>query len=180
MANAQQQFDELDLLGKWTVTSRTGWLNNSISRAGGFYFGDIEYNDFEGEDTILCASAGMIYDMKVENGYWDAHYTNAENLRDFFISNGNKLHIQIVSVDGGNPTLHFVIDELTETTMKLHTFDNSCQLILVKESSSIAVANADNNDEPVETFNLRGERVENPTSGIVIERRGSSTTKRLY
>ena len=45
------------------------------------------------------------------------------------------------------------------------------------DTTSIVGIGADSNDAPVEYFNLNGLRVENPSNGIFIRRRGDKVTK---
>lgn len=167
-----QTFDEADLVGTWTTTgldyAPLGITNiESITLEDGLY----NYND-EGDDWIeKFYGCGKIKLTTIDPNYNPNYDDNEESttiepILDYFITNNNKLHI-IVDEDY---TLHFIIEELTTTTLKVKTYGGK-SYTFTKDNSSNAVLSV-NMTRPADesTYNLSGQEVENITAdGIYIK-----------
>ena len=158
-ANAQN-IDETKLLGKWDVGSITGDLPLDLSsNLAGFVFGYTKLNI----DGKMRNYSGYII------GYEKDGKTDHEDvpIRDFFISNNNKLHIYEIYQ---NAVLRFIIESMTETTMTLKTYDGQCLISLTKDNSSEVKSAIINQTDDTSIYNLAGQKVENITSdGIYIK-----------
>lgn len=163
-----QTFDEADLVGTWTTTgldyAPLGFTNiESITLEDGLY--EDGYDDYK-----FYACGIMALTKKDPNygrpGYEEEESTTIERILDYFITNNNKLHI-IVEDDY---TLHFIIEELTATTLKVKTYGGK-SYTFTKDNSSNAVQSV-NMTRPADesTYNLSGQEVENITAdGIYIQ-----------
>lgn len=162
-----QTFDEADLVGTWTTTgldyAPLGITNiESITLEDGLY-------DYDKGDYKFYACGIMALTTKDPNyaRYGnDEEYTGIEAILDYFITNNNKLHI-IVDEEY---TLHFIIEELTATTLKVKTYGGK-SYTFTKDNSSNAVQSV-NMTRPADesTYNLSGQEVENITAdGIYIQ-----------
>lgn len=92
--------------------------------------------------------------------------TVIERVPDYYISNNNKLHIWV----DDSYAMHFIIEELTPTTLKVKTYDGQ-SYTLTKDNSSAAVRSVSaTRSADGSTYNLSGQRVENVTTdGIYIQ-----------
>jgi len=163
-----QTFDEANLVGTWTTTgldyAPLGITNiESITLEDGLYEDD--YDDYK-----FYACGIMALTKKDPNygryGQEEEESTTIEPILDYFITNNNKLHI-IVDEDY---TLHFIIEELTATTLKVKTYGGK-SYTFTKDNSSNAVQSV-NMTRPADesTYNLSGQEVENITAdGIYIQ-----------
>ena len=164
-----QTFDEADLVGTWTTTgldyAPLGITNiESITLEDGLYEYEDDYDDYK---FYAC---GIMALTKKDPNYArhgdDEEYTAIEPILDYFITNNNKLHI-IVDEEY---TLHFIIEELTATTLKVKTYGGK-SYTFTKDNSSNAVQSV-NMTRPADesTYNLSGQEVENITAdGIYIQ-----------
>ena len=161
-ANAQT-FDEADLIGTWTTTEFTyepyKILNiESITLKNGVYA--LYY------ENELMATSGIINNMTYIDTFRNTEKTQNKRIVDFFISNNNKLHICV----GDDYTLHFIIEELSASSMKLKTYDGQ-SYTFAKENSSTEVKPmtlTSSSDDSI--YNLNGQKVEDAkANGVYIQ-----------
>lgn len=169
-----QEFDEEDLQGVWDVSSMEGQINNSVVSIKTLVLMDtlVDY----GEDGLIprggFAEEVVYHNYKNSNGEW-GDYTEDVNLYDFFISNGNKLHIIL---DDGMPnlSLKFIITELTENSMSLRSFrtpnGEGGTINLTKRASSGVneVKASDSNKTENAYYDINGRQHSKPIKGINI------------
>lgn len=161
-----QTFDETQLLGTWKVEKITGTLPMQI----------ISF------DTLVLEEAMMVWDENYDDKDWypglikgildgrDNHSVGPKDdyLLDFFISNGNKLHLIV----NDEYSLRFVIEELTNTTLILNTYKGDGKITLMKENAAgIRDVRQDKNSES-STYNLQGYKVEKVTPSEIYVRNG--------
>ena len=158
-----QSFNEIDLIGKWNVSSVTGNHPLGIKSFTGIYFGYATVSDDENETHC---SSGFITDFISYDYYRNCDYSRSYVfILDFFISNNNKLHI-IIGDDYG---LRFIIESLSDTSMKLKSYDGATTIELTKESSTgiKEFHNSPNAESGI--YNIEGKSVGTTTSdGIYI------------
>ena len=169
-ANAQT-FDEADLVGTWSTQGLT-YAPYNILNIESITFGDGMYESGKGYNA-WSGFFKNITSVRDRNGEEETRTVEKEQINDFFISNNNKLHIIQESM-----TFHFIIEELTATTLKVKTFDGQ-SYSFTKDNSSSGVRSANitrSTDES--TYNLSGQKVENVTSGgIYIQNRQKKVVK---
>ena len=174
-----QEFDEEDLQGVWDVSSMEGPLNNSIVSIKTLVlmdslkkgdWGDYYYHYYPhgglAEEVVFHEQ----YDINTDE--WE-DYTEDVEIYDFFISNGNKLHIIL---DDGMPnmSLKFIITELTENSMSLRTFRSphgeGSTINLTKRTSSGVneVKASDSNKTENAYYDINGCEHSKPIKGINI------------
>ncbi len=154
-----QVFDEVDLQGEWNVTSYTGNATGYI----------VSFDKIVIKDVILDEynfGAGYVENIIFDNKTGCSNH-DRELISDYFISNGNKLHI-LLDPSWSETSLRFIITELTDETMKLTSYDKKCTITLSKDTSGI--------DEVTSTItrsgqrhNLMGQTVSKDYKGIVFE-----------
>ena len=155
-ANAQT-FDETDLIGTWTTTGFTHVLYKildieSITLGPGEYKGRV--------------TAGLIKNMTYID-FWD----NRENTRDqkifdYFISNNNKLHITVED----DYVMHFIIEELSASSLKLKTYDGQSYTFEKDNSSTEVKPMTLTRSADDSIYNLSGQKVEDvTTNGVYIQ-----------
>ena len=159
-----QSFDETDLIGTWN-TNGLAYAPYKITNIESITLGDCLYDYGKGLQT-MC---GFITNTTMTE--YDSHegeHTVTRDWRavtDFFISNNNKLHI----VQNDNFTLHFIIEELSATTLKVKTFDGQ-SYTFAKDNSLSAISVNQTSSADASTYNLSGQKVENVTvDGIYIQ-----------
>ena len=157
-ANAQT-FDEADLIGTWTTTGLK-YDPYKITNIESITIG-------EGIYSSTTRASGVVKMTYVNlRSSSSAEETSEKTIPDYYISNNNKLHIWI----GDTHALHFIIEELTATTLKVKTYDGN-SYTFTKTSSSSAVKSLSvtrSTDESI--YNLSGQKVENVTAdGIYIQ-----------
>ena len=172
-ANAQT-FDEADLVGTWTTTG-LAYAPYKITNIESITLGDGWYES-EKSNKKSCWSGFFknLTRVNYNNGEEETRTYEKEQINDFFISNNNKLHIVQESM-----TLHFIIEELTATTLKVKTYDGQ-SYTLTKDNSSAAVRSVSApRSADGSTYNLSGQRVENVTTdGIYIQNGQKKVVKR--
>jgi hypothetical protein len=170
-ANAQT-FDEADLVGTWTTTG-LAYAPYKITNIESITLGDGMYDSWKG-DAAWCGFFENITSVKNRDGEEETRIYEKEQINDFFISNNNKLHIVQESM-----TFHFIIEELTATTLKVKTYDGQ-SYSFTKDNSSAAVRAVDmTRSADNSTYNLSGQRVENVTTdGIYIQNGQKKVVKR--
>lgn len=173
-----QEFDEEDLQGVWDVSSMEGPLNNSIVSIKTLVLMDtlVDYGE---DDHDLNPRGGfaeeVVFHYSYDNNaneWWDRTW-NIVKLYDFFISNGNKLHI-ILSDEMPNNSLKFIITELTENSMSLRSFrtpnGEGGTISLTKRASSGVneVKASDSNKTENAYYDINGRQHSKPIKGINI------------
>lgn len=161
-----QTFDEADLVGTWTTTG-LDYAPLGITNIESITLEDGLYED--GYDDYKFYACGMIKLTEKDPNYArygdDEERTCEKSILDYFIIN-NKLHIIVDEYY----TLHFIIEELTATTLKVKTYGGK-SYTFTKDNSSNAVQSV-NMTRPADesTYNLSGQEVENITAdGIYIQ-----------
>jgi len=158
-ANAQT-FDEADLVGTWTTTG-LAYAPYQITNIESITLGDGIYGNSKRWSGFFKNLTRVNY----YNGEEETKTSEREQINDFFISNNNKLHIIQESM-----TFHFIIEELTATTLKVKTYDGQ-NYSFTKDNSSSAVRSLPQTRSADESiYNLSGQKVENVTAdGIYIQ-----------
>jgi len=180
-----QEFDELDLVGKWTLKSKTGEFSS--------------YKKYEADPDISMQTPEMLLfyeepNMQVNDDslgvayYCDPHYPikvynetkweweetgeygeywNYVGIRDYLISNNNKLHILM---RGSHYALRFRIVSLDANNMTLETLNGKGTVIFEKEqpaSVRAQIAESPSNDR---YYSLDGKLLnEPPRYGVFIK-----------
>ena len=148
-----QTFDETQLSGTWKVENIVGTLPMRI----------VSFDKLVLEEALMVWDEddwdwypGLIKGI-VEYGR-GPHSPGPKDdyLLDFFISNGNKLHL-IVDDDY---SLRFIIDELTNTTLILKTYKGDGSIKLSKENTSDVRCISQDGHSKSSTYNLQGQKVE--------------------
>ena len=170
-ANAQT-FDEADLVGTWTTTG-LAYAPFRITNIESMTLGDGMYDSGKGNDAWCGFFKNMTY-VHDRYGEEETRTSEKEQINDFFISNNNKLHIIQESM-----TFHFIIEELTPTTLKVRTYDGQ-SYSFTKDNSSAAVKSVSMTRSADEsTYNLSGQKVDNITAdGIYIQNGQKKVMKR--
>ncbi|MBR5635219.1 MAG: hypothetical protein IKW78_08640 [Prevotella sp.] len=159
-ANAQtnaQTFDETDLIGTWTTTGFTYALYKILNiESITLGFGEYERG----------VASGLIKNMTYID-FWD----NRENTRDqkifdYFISNNNKLHITVEDAY----VMHFIIEELSASSMKLKTYDGQSYTFTKDNSSSEVKPMTLTSSSDDSIYNINGQKVDDvTTNGVYIQ-----------
>lgn len=157
-ANAQT-FDEADLVGTWT-TMGLAYAPYKITNIESITLGDGIYDSKRWSGFFK-----NITRVNYSGGEEETRTIEKEQINDFFISNNNKLHIIQESM-----TFHFIIEELTSTTLKVKTYDGQSYSFTKDNSSSAVRSLTQNRSADESTYNLSGQKVENVTAdGIYIQ-----------
>ena len=163
-ANAQT-FDERDLIGTWS-TPGLSYPAYSILDIEGITFGDGQNGFVRTERACSGLFINMTYsDYTKERDRMEVYKDNV-GIHDYFISNNNKLHI----AQSTGRTMHFIIEELTTTTLKISNYEGqSFTFTKVKSSTNIRSLAETRNNKPT-TYNLGGQKIEKvSTEGIYIQ-----------
>ena len=172
-ANAQT-FDEADLVGTWSTTD-LAYAPYKITNIESITLGDGMYES-EKAYKKSCWSGFFknLTRVNYNNGEEETRTYEKEQINDFFISNNNKLHIVQESM-----TLHFIIEELTATTLKVKTYDGQSYSFTKDNSGSGVQSVSMTRSADGSTYNLSGQRVENVTTdGIYIQNGQKKILKR--
>lgn len=168
LACSAADFDEAQLIGKWNVTSATGNWNNYITSINTIQFGDVkivrEYS--WGDYTYWKAGYIANIDCIPEASLKDDEEKEMTFIYDFFISNGNKLHI-ITDDNLSNNSIRLVIKELNDETMTLESFDGTAQFVLSKESAAVQTIQSDVTNQSSTIYDVQGRPVSNIQSGNI-------------
>lgn len=160
-ANAQT-FDEADLVGTWTTTGFT-YAPCKIMNMESITLGIGVYEVWEGERFV---TSGLIKNMTYISPYNNREYTENTSILDYFISNNNKLHIIV----GDDYAMHFIIEELSASSLKLKTYDGQSYTFEKDNSSTdvkpmTLIRSADDS-----IYNLSGQKMEDfTTNGVYIQ-----------
>ena len=165
-ANAQT-FDERDLIGTWS-TPGFAYAPYNITSVESFTLGDAMYGG--------KAWAGFfknITSVRIRNGEEETKTAEMEQINDFFISNTNKLHIVQESM-----TFHFIIEELTATTLQVKTYDGQSYTFTKDNSGSNVRSASLTRSADESTYNLSGQKVTDITAdGIYIQNKQKKVIK---
>ena len=176
-----QNYNELDLLGTWNLVERFGSYDyyssypqiNSIKK---MVFADNSMNSLVPESSLY----GIGYMTVYINEYWGS---KVFPFIDYSITSGCILHIGIYSNLNGRPSTRyrFKILSLSSNKMELATLNNSCTLVLEKESSSAELKIVTkNDDEQEEDYNIQGIKEDNTLhEGIHIIKKGDDVKKAI-
>ena len=165
-ANAQT-FDEADLVGTWT-TSGLAYVPLNITNIESISLGAGLYT-LEKGDKYTC---GLIKMVEAKDG---EVRTVLERVPDYYISNNNKLHIWV----DDSYALHFIIEELTATTLKVKTYDGQSYSFTRENSGSGVQSVRQTRSADESTYNLSGQKVESVTAdGIYIQNGQKKVVKR--
>ncbi len=195
---AADQFDEIDLRGGWEL----------VSYSGDYYLFTYPYvSEYEGSfsefkymilDNFILAS-DYDYDYIINlpeftpsskyeewlciGGFFSTKGSGNQTrdgfmediIMDYFISNNNKLHIQLSAT-----ALHFVIESLTSTEMRLKSFDGKFTATYkrISDPSNVNALTVQSTSE--EIYKLNGIKTRTPSKGINIIRRGKKVTKNIF
>ena len=162
-ANAQT-FDEADLIGTWNTVG-LAYAPYKITNIESMTLGDALYLSSKGRYNSWSGFFKNLTRVQYSNDGEEVRTSEIEQINDFFISNNNKLHIIQESM-----TFHFIIEELTPTTLKVKTYDGQ-SYTFTKDNSSAAVRSVSMaRSADGSTYNLSGQRVEHVTDdGIYIQ-----------
>ena len=160
-ANAQT-FDEADLVGTWTTTGLT-YAPYKITNIESITLGDGMYANSKGYGRWSGFFKNMTR-IETRNDEEETRTVEVEQINDFFISNNNKLHIIQESM-----TFHFIIEELTASSLKVKTYDGQSYTFAKDNTSSVRSVNQTRSAD-ASTYNLSGQKVENITvDGVYIQ-----------
>lgn len=170
-ANAQT-FDEADLVGTWS-TQGLAYAPFKVTNIESITLGDGMYVSGKGEKA-WSGCFKNITTVRNSNGEEETKTVETEQINDFFISNNNKLHIIQESM-----TFHFIIEELTATTLKVKTYDGQSYSFTKDNSGSGVQSVSMTRSIDDSTYNLNGQKVENITAdGIYIQNGQKKVLKR--
>ena len=148
-----QDFDETFLSGTWQVqnqASMTGVGGNIIS------FSSLVIEPAIHSGTPIPA-AGMITGI-IPAFNCESWLDGNDYIKDFFISNGNKLHLQFVD----DLALRFTIGELTDSELVLTTFDGTSTVTLRRASDASVAPRLTEQDADSVLYDLQGRRAATP------------------
>lgn len=173
-------FDEVDLLGEWKVATveGNGKPNNFWSSFGGFYLGETTV-DIYGSGK-LCA--GVLYNGTDDNGEPVRYGSGKNEIRDFFISNNDKLHIATYCennhMTGTDIVMRFIITRLTDEVLELQSYDGTYKAYLTKTKSPDNISEiVDDRDNETTVYDISGNSADMTTPGIKIVGDGTSFQK---
>lgn len=205
---AADQFDEIDLRGGWELVSYSGdyglfttpdlagdsdyeGTSMAISDCKYLYLEDCIYVDeYNSTTDWYIESIIPLLNFTPSNKYneWmcvagsftqrglppSSDENIGDIITDYFISNNNKLHIQLSAT-----TLHFVIESLTSTEMRLKSFDGKFTATYnrISDPSNVNALTVQSTSE--EIYNINGIKTRTPSKGINIIRRGKKVTKKI-
>lgn len=142
--------------------SATGAWNNVFESIGYIVFGDVKYKNPYSNDGYIPAGGFLKgyknHDSDEEGDYW--------GIKDFLISNNNKLHIVVCDEDAND--IRMVIKELDTNRMTLESYDGKSRFVLEKEAASVLSVSMEKvgNSSSV-MYDLQGRLVERPHAGEI-------------
>ena len=161
MCMMAQTYDETQLVGVWEPKNVEGTLPHGILSLEQICLGDT-VRDVSGYEPngIPCSGLVNMY-MKDNPNDIDEKY-----VLDFYITNNDKLHIII----GDDYSLRLKIEELTETSMKLKTYDGKCSITLEKSETTKVSEMKQEKSKSTFIYNRAGQRVSGQSiNGLYIE-----------
>ena len=176
-----QQYDETKLLGTWEVVDLNGPMSLQYDSFKSIILGDyVQYYDSH-PGVIYGITSGKAFDVYSIKG--DRERTEDVYVQDFFISNGNKLHIEFTSsvLDDEPSSLRFIIKDFTDNEIKLTTYDGKTSFLLRREQESAAKSiKTEESSTGKEYYNLNGVRISSPEPGIVISKENNEVRKEMF
>lgn len=176
-----QQYDESKLLGTWEVVDLDGPMSLQYDSFKSIILGDYVRYYADEPGVVRGCFSGYAFDVYSIKG--DRERTEDLYVQDFFISNGNKLHIDFTSsvMDDEPSSLRFIIKEFTDNEIKLTTYDGKTSFSLRRdlESSAQSIKTEETSAER-EYYSLNGVRLSSPESGIVISKENNEVRKEMY
>ena len=160
-----QEYDETKLLGTWDVVDLNGPMSPVIES-----FESIVLGDYDLSGTFY---SGKLFGESLYNYY---------NVIDFFISNGNKLHLSCdIYGRGSDYSLRFIIKDFTDNEIKLTTYDGKTSFSLRRDLESGAKSiKTEESSTGKEYYNLNGVRLNSPEPGIVITKENNEVRKEIF
>ena len=170
------EYDETDLIGLWKLESHQGEYY-------GFSSND-EWDNIPHHLYLGTISNPSQLPEEVREEFEDYSFSGGcilvdddeeiFEIKDFFISNGNKLHIEAYL------GFRFIIENLTAQELKLKSYDGKFTATFKREgSSSIQSINEDSDSSTAVYYNLKGLKQDTPHKGVNIVRNGKKTTKEI-
>ena len=155
-ANAQT-IDEDALVGTWT-TPGLAYAPYKITNIESITFGDDIYRSYQ-----PCSGIISNYTESDEEGN---EYVKTRRVLDYFITNNNKLHIIVQDYYA----LHFIIEELTPSSLKVKTYDGQSYTFEKDNSSTEVKPMTLTRSADDSIYNLSGQKVEDfTTNGVYIQ-----------
>ena len=180
-----QEFDELDLVGRWTQKSKTGEFTSykkyeespdiSMQTPEVLLFYEepnIQVNDDSLGVAYYCDPNYPLKEYNENTWQWEptgeyGEYWEYVGIRDYFISNNNKLHILM---RGAHYALRFRIVSLDASNMTLETLNGKGIIVFEKDQPASVrpkIAEAPSNDR---YYTLDGKLLnEPPRYGVFIK-----------
>ena len=181
-----QQYDETKLLGTWEVVDLNGPMSLQYDSFKSIILGDyLKYrpaDSYYNPEDIDIISSGCAFGV-IGLDYTSEKRETVLYVQDFFISNGNKLHIQftISVMDDDSSSLRFIITDFTDNEIKLTTYDGKTSFSLRRDQESGAKSiKTEESSTGKEYYNLNGVRIGSPEPGIVISKENNEVRKRMF
>ncbi len=176
MQTEAQTFDEETLVGKWICTQASSPIDNYLVSMDSLGLGTALWDQYETDPYDDTRTAYNRFASGVFYGKWNEQFQNLKDMnyndeyvRDFFISNNDKLHIGV----GDDFTLIFKIISLTSTEMTLQTLNGGSQIHFRKvEDFSTGIQNtkAGNIGATKTYYNVNGQKLNGKERGVTIVR----------
>ena len=167
-----QTFDEVMLSGTWKVENITGNLPLGITNFEELVLEETTFYENDYYDYWMVVP-GVIKGIVETNNASGASSTPQDRyLLDFFISNGNKLHI----IADDAYSFRFIIDELTNTSLVLKTYKGDCTIRLQKDVTT-RVVNVEQNKKRTSSYDIKGRKIVNEQSTGFYIKNGSKFLK---
>ena len=168
-----QEYDETKLLGTWEVVNLNGPMSLQL-----LSFKSIELREqwfYNGGFPGKVCGVTKCYE------YGDTSEEEYRIVSDFFISNGNKLHIQLRHEEYVANSLRFIITDFTDNEIKLTTYDGKTSFSLRRDLESGAKSiKTEESSTGKEYYNLNGVRISSPEPGIVITKENNEVRKEIF
>ncbi|MDE6295178.1 MAG: hypothetical protein K2M03_03855 [Muribaculaceae bacterium] len=196
------QYRTLDLLGTWELISVTGKYQGFTGDFGDYdtdddmpanfkymYIGITSYEPQYPEKLygLTASETNDVLSSQNDTAYGCFYYktsddptaTNEGGINDFFITDGNLLHLSLG--DGGCcGTIIFIIESLTDEELVLKGLEDLCRVVYKRVGTSANTVNEVAADgTQTQYYNLNGMAVDTPSKGIYIEKSGKSVQKIL-
>ena len=180
-----QQYDETKLLGTWEVVDLNGPMSLQYDSFKSIILGDyIEYRDdsYSDPEDIEIITSGCAFGVIGVDYKGEKHETDLY-VQDFFITNGDKLHIEITNsiIMNDACSLRFIITDFTDNEIKLTTYDGKTSFSLRRDQeSTVKSIKTEESSTGKEYYNLNGVRISSPEPGIVISKENNEVRKRMF
>lgn len=175
-----QNFDEANLVGKWNRAATMLPVDNYLVSIDTLYFGNNiwSYKENDGNTETRYAS-GVFYGQWQgavnDDGYEDkfADNYNATWIRNFSITNGDKLHIGL----SDDFTLIFKIASLTPTELIIQPLGSSNQIRFQKVSNTTGIysAKVSSLSGGSTIYDMSGEKLSKKNKGLNIIKPSNGT-----